>query len=52
MPFPCDEDEEQDVPSHKGAGCDHIALTLKETETGYVTGVYICTRCGEEIIKK
>jgi hypothetical protein len=32
--------------------CDHVSLVLQSTTNGYLTGQYVCTRCGEEICQK
>jgi hypothetical protein len=32
--------------------CEHLNQELKENETGYLTGNYHCTTCGETIAKK
>jgi hypothetical protein len=32
--------------------CTHKALILQETNTGYLTGAYICVRCGEEVVRR
>jgi hypothetical protein len=28
---------------------DHVALRLEQTVTGYLTGAYLCIRCGHEV---
>jgi hypothetical protein len=32
--------------------CEHLVLVLQSTENGYVTGQYVCTRCGKEVFQK
>jgi hypothetical protein len=29
--------------------CDHISLSLKQTDTGYLMTNLLCTKCGAEI---
>jgi hypothetical protein len=31
--------------------CTHKTLTLQETDTGYLTGHYVCVRCGEKVLQ-
>jgi hypothetical protein len=31
--------------------CTHKTLTLQETDTGYLTGHYVCVHCGEDVLK-
>ena len=32
--------------------CTHTNLSLEETNTGYLTGNYVCVRCGAEVFRK
>jgi hypothetical protein len=32
--------------------CEHVILVLEHTDTGYLTGRYICTRCGYEVSQR
>jgi hypothetical protein len=32
--------------------CTHTNLTLEETNVGYLTGNYVCVRCGTEVFRK
>ena len=34
------------------ANCSHRVVELEMTESGYLTGSYLCTVCGERIEKK
>ena len=32
--------------------CTHMVLILERSDNGYLTGNYICTTCGTEIMQK
>jgi hypothetical protein len=32
--------------------CEHIVLLLGRTSNGYLTGKYVCTTCGQEVMQK
>ena len=32
--------------------CKHVVLLLERSDNGYLTGKYVCTTCGEQVIQK
>ena len=32
--------------------CKHVVLLLERSDNGYLTGNYVCTTCGEQVIQK
>jgi len=42
------EAEKRPAASHNQADttCDHVIVVLQHTDNGYLTGQYVCTRCG------
>jgi hypothetical protein len=34
----------------KNPKCDHMVLLLERTDNGHLTGNYVCTTCGEEVM--
>jgi hypothetical protein len=32
--------------------CEHMVLLLERTDNGYLTGKYVCTTCGAEVMQK
>jgi hypothetical protein len=32
--------------------CKHIVLLLERSDNGYLTGKYVCTTCGEQVMQK
>ena len=32
--------------------CEHIVLLLERSDNGYLTGNYICTTCGAEVMQR
>jgi hypothetical protein len=32
--------------------CKHVVLLLERSDNGYLTGNYVCTTCGAQVIQK
>ena len=32
--------------------CKHMVLLLERSDNGYLTGNYVCTTCGEQVMQK
>ena len=32
--------------------CKHVVLLLERSDNGYLTGNYVCTTCGEQVMQQ